>query len=161
MENHDADVSVVRQQGFECQGPIDVAVELDGGRLDITLVEDPAASEVTVQVRPGPTGHPPWNIGINGLLSWLGERTGAVSLSELAAEAVRRTTIDFAGGRLTVCAPREFPLRTVPLIIQVSAPSGSSITARSGSADVAVTGEAARLEITTGSGQVRARRCTG
>ena len=130
MEHDDADVSVVRQLGFECQGPIDVSVELDGGRLDITLGEDTAAtSEVTVQVRPGWTGPHSWNVGINGLLSWLGEQTGAVPLSELAAEAVRRTTIDFAGGRLTVCAPREFPLRTVPLIIQVSAPAGSSITA--------------------------------
>jgi hypothetical protein len=161
VEHDDADVSVVRQQSFECQGPIDVSVELDGGRLDITLVEDAAASEVTVQIRPGSSGQPPWNVGINGLLSWLGEQTGAVPLSELAAEAVRRTAIEFAGGRLTVCTPREFPLRTVPLIIEVSAPSGSSITARSGSADVAVAGEAARLETTTGSGQVRAQRCTG
>ena len=161
MEHDDADVSVVRQQSFECQGPIDVSVELDGGRLDITLVEDAAASEVTVQIRPGSSGQPPWNVGINGLLSWLGEQTGAVPLSELAAEAVRRTAIEFVGGRLTVCTPREFPLRTVPLIIEVSAPSGSSITARSGSADVAVAGEAARLETTTGSGQVRAQRCTG
>lgn len=161
MEHDDADVSVVRQQGFECQGPIDVSVELDGGRLDITLVEDAAASDVTVQIRPGSTGQSSWNVGINGLLSWLGEQTGAVPLSELAAEAVRRTAIDFAGARLTICGPREFPLRTVPLIIQVSAPAGSSITARSGSADVAIAGEAARLETTTGSGQVRAQRCTG
>lgn len=40
MEHDDADVPVVRHQSFECQGPIDISVELDGGRLDITLVED-------------------------------------------------------------------------------------------------------------------------
>ncbi|MGH3844978.1 MAG: DUF4097 family beta strand repeat-containing protein [Pseudonocardiaceae bacterium] len=160
MAHDDTDVSAVRQQGFECQGPIEVSVELDGGRLDITLRDDTAA-EVTVQVRPGSTGQPPWTVGINGLLSWLGEQTGATPLGELAAEAVRRTTIDFTGQRLTVRSPREFPLRSVPLIIQVCAPSGSSITARSGSADVGVTGEAAGLDTTTGSGQVRAQRCTG
>ncbi len=162
MEHDDTGVPVVRQQDFECEGPIDVFVELDSGRLDIQLQEDSAGpGGVAVQIRADPASQPPWSTGIAGLLSWLGEQTGAAPPGELAAEAVRRTTIDFTGRRLTVRSPREFPLRSVPLMIQVRAPSGSSITARSGSADIAVDGVADRLDASTGSGQVRAQRCTG
>lgn len=162
MEDDDTDSSVIRQQNFECSGPITIWVELDAGRLDINLRESTAGrGEISVQIRPDPTGQPLWNIGINGLLSWLGERTGASQPGELADEAVRRTMIDFSEQRLTIRSPREFPLRTVPLIVQVSAPSGSSITARSGSADVGVIGVSAGLDAATGSGQIRAHRCTG
>ncbi len=165
MEHDDTDASTVRQQNFECQEPIDISVELDSGRLDITLEEGPeedtADPGVTVQIRPDPTSQPPWNVGIGGLLNWLGEQTGATPPGALAAEAVRRTVIDFTGRRLTVRTPREAPLRTVPLMIEVSAPAGSSINARSGSADVAVTGVSAALDVATGSGQVQAQRCTG
>ncbi|MGH3511271.1 MAG: DUF4097 family beta strand repeat-containing protein [Pseudonocardiaceae bacterium] len=165
MEHDDTDASVVRQQDFECQGPIDISVELDSGRLDITLEDGPeegtAGPEVVVQIRPDPTSQPPWAVGIGGLLNWLGEQTGATPPGALAAEAVRRTVIDFTGQRLTVRTPRELPLRTVPLIIQVSAPPGSSINARSGSADVAVTGMAAALDAATGSGDVRLGTVSG
>ncbi|MDQ2791391.1 MAG: DUF4097 family beta strand repeat-containing protein [Actinomycetota bacterium] len=161
MEHDDTDASVVRQQDFECQGPIDISVELDAGRLDITLADDAADRGIGVQIRPDPTSQPPWNVAIGGLLNWLGEQTGASPLNAVAAEAVRRTVIDFTGRRLTVRTPREGPLRTVALIVQVSAPAGSSINARSGSADVAVTGAAAALDVVTGAGQVRAQRCTG
>lgn len=165
MEHDDTDVSVVRQQDFRCEGAIDIRVELDSGRLDITLSEglekSAAPHGISVQIRPDPTSQPLWNVGIGGLWTWLGGQTGTTPLGELAAEAVRRTVIDFTGQRLTVRTPREYPLRTVPLIIQANAPSGSSISARSGSADVAVTGVAASFDAATGSGQVRAQRCTG
>jgi Toastrack DUF4097 len=161
MERDDTTVPVVRQQDFECAGPIDVSVELDSGRLDIQLAEGAVGPGVTVQVRADPVSQPPWTAGIAGLLSWLGEQTGGAPPAELAAEAVRRTVIDFTGQRLTVRSPRDFPLRTVPLTIQISAPSSSSITARSGSADIAVDGVADRLDASTGSGGVRAHRCTG
>ena len=171
---HDTNASVVRQERFGCPGPADIRVELDAGRLEIALSEDSAVStdstvstdtagsgEVAVRVRPDLTNQPPWNVGITSLLSWLGGQTGAAPLGELAAEAVRQTSIDFTGQRLTVRSPREFPLRTVPLIIQVSAPAGSSISARGGSADIAVTGVAAQLDAATGSGEIRAQQCTG
>ncbi|MGH3837453.1 MAG: DUF4097 family beta strand repeat-containing protein [Pseudonocardiaceae bacterium] len=164
MEHDDTNVPVVRKQDFECAGPIDISVELDSGRLDIQLEKDTEGTVrpgVAVQVRADPAGQPPWTAGIAGLLSWLGEQTGGAPPGELAAEAVRRTVIDFTGHRLTVRSPRDFPLRAVPLTIQISAPSGSSITARSGSADIAVDGMADRFDASTGSGQVRAQRCTG
>lgn len=171
MEHDDTDASVGRQARFECLGPADIRVELDGGRLDIALGDNiegaegsrdtAGTGEVAVQIRPDLTNQPPWNAGITSLLSWLGGQTGAAPLGELAAEAVRQTLIDFTGRRLTVRSPREFPLRAVPLIILVSAPAGSSIIARGGSADIAVTGVAAQLDAATGSGEVRAQQCTG
>ena len=160
MEHGDANAPVVRKVEFECAGPIDASIDLDSGRLDIQL-EDSASAVVAVQVRADPALQPPWTAGIAGLLSWLGEQAGGSPPGELAAEAVRHTVIDFTGQRLTVRSPRDFPLRAVPLTIHISAPPGSSITARSGSADITVDGVADRLDASTGSGQVRAQRCTG
>jgi hypothetical protein len=160
VEHGDANAPVVRKVEFECAGPIDASIDLDSGRLDIQL-EDSASAVVTVQVRADPALQPTWTAGIAGLLSWLGEQAGGSPPGELAAEAVRHTVIDFTGQRLTVRSPRDFPLRAVPLTIHISAPLGSSITARSGSADITVDGVADRLDASTGSGQVRAQRCTG
>ncbi|MGH3942418.1 MAG: DUF4097 family beta strand repeat-containing protein [Pseudonocardiaceae bacterium] len=162
MEHGNTDVTVVRQQDFECEGPIEISVEMGSGRLDVQLVEGAAgAGSVAVQIRPDPPGQLPWAAGIGSLLTWLGEQTGTTQPGELAAEAARNTAIDFTGQRLFVSSPRDFPLRTVPLTIQVTAPAGSSIIARSGSADIAVDGVADRFDASTGSGQVRAQRCTG
>lgn len=162
MEHDSPAAMVVRQQEFECEGPIEISVEIGGGRLDVQLVDGGVeAGPVTVQVRPDPPGHLPWSAGLGGLLTWLGEQTGAAPPGDLAAEAARCTAIDFTGRRLSICSPQNFPLRTVPLTIQVTAPAGSSITVRSNSADVAVDGVAERLDASTGSGQVRAQRCTG
>ncbi|MGH3856886.1 MAG: DUF4097 family beta strand repeat-containing protein [Pseudonocardiaceae bacterium] len=169
MEHDDADAPVIRQQEFTCEGPIDIWVALDSGRLDITLEQGPekdpekdtAPQGVVTRISPDATDQPPWHGGIGGLLTWLGEQTGTTPLGDLAAEAARHTVIDFTGRRLTVRAPREYPLRTVPLTIQVTAPSGSSINARGGSADIAITGVAANVDAATGSGQVQAQRCTG
>jgi hypothetical protein len=161
VEHGDANPPVVRKVEFECAAPIDASVELDSGRLDIQLDDSADGLGVAVQVRADPAIQPPWTAGIAGLLSWLGEQAGGNPPGDLAAEAVRRTVIDFTGQRLIVRSPRDFPLRAVPLTIHISAPSGSSITARSGSADVTVDGVADRLDASTGSGQVRAQRCTG
>ncbi|HEY6425228.1 MAG TPA: DUF4097 family beta strand repeat-containing protein [Pseudonocardiaceae bacterium] len=162
MENDGTDVAEVRKQDFECDGPVEVSVELGSGGLHIKLTEGGAGTgSVTVQVRPDPAGRPQWSTGFEGLLTWLGEQAGTAPPGELAAEAVRRTVIDFTGGRLTVRTPRELPLRSVPLEIQVTVPSSSSITARSGSADIDIDGVTGRLDASTGSGQVRAEPRTG
>jgi hypothetical protein len=161
VEHGEVNAPVIRKVEFEGAAPIDASVELDSGRLDIQLDESTDGVAVAVQVRADPAIQPPWTAGIAGLLSWLGEQAGSSPPGELATEAVRRTVIDFTGQRLTVRSPRDFPLRAVPLTIHISAPSGSSITARSGSADITVDGVADRLDASTGSGQVRAQRCTG
>lgn len=162
MENSDTDVTVVRRQHFECAGPVEVAVELGAGRLDVRLSDDPGSTgELAVQVRPDPAAGPPWSAGITGLLSWLGEQAGATQPGELAAEAARSTVIEFTGHRLTVRTPQHVPLRTVPLAIEVSAPAGCSVVARSASADITVDGSADRMDASTETGQLRAQRCTG
>ncbi|MGH3793909.1 MAG: DUF4097 family beta strand repeat-containing protein [Pseudonocardiaceae bacterium] len=162
MEQDDTDVTVVRQQDFDCAGPVELCVELGNGRLDVRLIEPTeAAATVGVQIRPDPTGRPPWNAGVAGLLTWLGEQAGAATSGDLAAEAVRHTLIDCTGQRLTVRTPQDAPLRSVALTIQLTAPAGSALLARSGSADVLVDGVAGRLDASTGAGQVRAQQCTG
>lgn len=174
MKRDDTDAAVVRREHFDCSGPVDIRAALDGGQLDIALGEGSASTpdaadgtgtagsgEVAVHVSADPTNQPLLNVGITNLLNWLGGQPGTASLDRLAAEAVRQTVIDFTGQQLTVRSPQEFPLRTVPLFVTVSAPAGSSIIARSGSADIAVTGLAAKLDAATGSGEVRAQHCTG
>ncbi len=165
VEHDGTEMTVVRQQHFACEGPVEVCVELDAGRLDVRLVEPEespaAADEVFVQIRPDPKGQPLWGAGIGGLLSWLGEQAGVGQPGDVAAEATGNTVIDFTGRRLTVRTPRDAPFPTVAVTIEVSAPAGSSVLARSGSGDITVDGVADRLDATTGSGQVLAQRCTG
>lgn len=161
MEQSDPDPSRVYQQCFACTGPVEVTVELGAGRLDVQLNQDTDGAELTVQVRPDPAAGPPWSSGITGLLSWLGEQAGTIQPSDMAIEAARRTAIDFTGNRLTVRTPQDIPLRSVPLTITVSAPSGSSVIARSAAGDITVDGVADRLDASTSTGQVRAQRCTG
>ena len=158
----DTDPTVVRHQDFECDGPIDITVELGAGRADVRLVEGAAgAGSASVSVRAPDTTATSWPTGLGGLLSWLGEQAGQLAPGELAAEAVRLTVIEYGEGRLLVQAPRDMPLRSVPLVVAVTAPSGSTVTARAGSADVTVDGVAARLDVSTGSGDLRAQRCAG
>lgn len=161
MQQSDAGPSQVRRESFECGGPVEAAVEFGAGRLDVQLEPDTEVTGLTVQVCPDPAAGPPWSSGITGLLSWLGEQAGAIQPSDMAVEAARRTVIDFTGHRLTVRTPQDIPLRTVPLTITVTAPSGSSVIARSAAGDITVDGVADRLDATTGTGQVRAQRCTG
>lgn len=153
---------MVRQQDFDCTEPADVVADVGAGRLEMQLLEPPAATgTVTVRVRPDQSTGSPFGAGLAGLLSWLGEQTGTTAPGELAAQAARQTWIEFDGKRLTVQTPREMPLRTVPLSITVTAPARSTLTARSGSADVDVDGIAARVDASTGSGGVRVQRCEG
>lgn len=153
---------MVRQQDFDCAEPVDVVAELDAGRMDVTLQEPVAATgTIVVRVRPDRFTTSPLAAGLAGLLGWLGEQASATAPAELAAEAARQTRIEFDGARLTVQAPRDMPLRTVPLAISVTAPARSSLTARSGSADLTVDGVAVRIDASTGSGDVRVQRCEG
>lgn len=167
MDHDDTEVPELRQQHFDCDAAIEIYVDLGGGQLDVQLLDTELTTDtagegtLTVQVRVDPKARPPWSAGITGLLSWLGEQAGTMPSGDLGAEAIQHTVIDFTGQRLTVQTPRDAPLHAVPLIIQVSAPAGSSVTARSGSADITVDGVADRLHASTGSGQVRAQRCTG
>ena len=156
------ETAMVRQQDFECDGPVEIIVWLGAGRLDVQLVQgEGSVPRVAVQVRQDETARASWNVGLTNLLGWLGEYTGQVAPGELASAAICATLIKFADRRLTVQTPREMPLRTVPLAVTVTAPTNSTVTARAGSADVTVDGVTARLDVTTGSGELRVQRCEG
>jgi hypothetical protein len=149
---------VVRQQSFESAGEVDLDLGVGAGKIEVRLSEEPG---VHVEVRHYPEGGGAWSSGMSSLLSWVsgqfGDQVGDVS----PGEAIRQTRIDFSGGRLVVRTPKALPLRTVPIAVTVRAPSGSHVNAQGGSADVVVGGQAGRLELTTGSGDINADQASG
>ncbi|WP_157647806.1 DUF4097 family beta strand repeat-containing protein [Actinomycetospora chiangmaiensis] len=184
-----------RRERFDAAGPAELVVELDAGRVDVRLDSrpDPTAA-VTVEVVADREGAPGWVQGLAGLVDAAGglERRFGFDLSavaglgvrrdespeERAARAVAETTVEWAGGVLTVRSPREVALRTIPLTITVHAPESSAVTVRAGAAPVDVAGSpgpatirttgtvsldrvAARSSITCGAGDVTVGRVDG
>lgn len=116
----------------------------------------PAAS-IVVEVRYEPRGD---DFGLLGLVNWVTGQLGGRNRA-FAEQAVEETLIEVHGNRLVVHGPRHMPLRGVPLAISVSAPAGSSLHTRSGSADVRVTGTAGSAHVGTGSGDISLQRAQG
>jgi hypothetical protein len=147
---------LVRQQSWPCDGPAELELAVDVGRIRVDLVE--GGSEVRAEVRHDPTAGGMIGQGVSGLMSWLGASGigPGVDPDQLAREAVRAAEISWsdAGRRLVVRSPQELPLRAVPLAVTVTAPARSRITARTGSGDVTVSGTAGWTAVRTGSGQV-------
>lgn len=144
---------LVRQQSWAVDGPAELELSVDVGRIRVHLDVD-GAKEVTVEVRHDPTAGGGWAQGLSGIISWLGSAGG--DPAQLAAEAVRAAEITWSesGRRLVVRSSTELPLRVVPLAVTVSAPAGSRLAARTGAGDVTVTGHAAWAAVRTGSGAV-------
>ncbi len=155
---------LVRQERHPCDGPAELDVTIGPGRVSIRLAE---VDEVQVEVRHEPGLAGGWTEGLTGLISWIGEATAytgiELSTTELGAEAVRATTITWSevGRRLVVQGPVDQPLRSVPLSVSISAPQGSRVAVRTGSADVTVTGPAGTTTVRTGSGKVSVERVDG
>jgi hypothetical protein len=152
------DAEVVRQQGFDVEGPLRLDLLIGSGRVEVRLTEEPGAF---VEVRHHPMAHGPWAQGISGLLSWFSGEFGSGEEGDMITEAVRETTLDLTDDRLTVRTPKSLPLRHVPLALTVRAPVGSTVEVRSGSAEVFVYGAAGKLMVSTGSGDVHAERADG
>lgn len=160
----DDGAALVRQQSWPADGPAELELSVDVGRIRVQLDEqvgDGGAQEVRVEVRHDPSAGGSWSQGISGLLNWLGagpEGGGGPidELDRLAAEAVRAATITWSEGarRLVVRSASEMPLRVVPLAVTVSAPAGSRLAARAGAGDVRVTGTAGWTAVRTGSGDI-------
>ncbi|MFE2751699.1 DUF4097 domain-containing protein [Actinosynnema sp. NPDC059335] len=143
---------VVRQQGFDVDGVAEIDVALVAGRVRVHLVDEPG---VHVELRHDPSPGESWTAGLNGLLNWVNNQFGTVPGQPSGpAEAVRDARVELSGARLKVHASKALPLRAVPLSVTVRAPLGSHVIAKTGSADVTVTGAAGRLEIQTGTGDV-------
>ncbi|WP_433263828.1 DUF4097 family beta strand repeat-containing protein [Actinosynnema sp. CS-041913] len=156
MEGETVESDVVRQQSFEVEGAVEIDIALLAGRVRVHLVDEPG---VHVEVRHEASAGEAWTAGLNSLLSWVNDQFGAGRGQPTGpAEAVRDARVELTGQRLSVQSSKSLPLRAVALGVTVRAPIGSSVIAKSGAADVTVTGAAARLEIRTGTGDVTADR---
>lgn len=145
----------VRQQSWTVDGPADIDVTVDVGRVRIDLAE--GGEEVRVEVRHEPTAGSGFELGFGGLVSWLATAAGASLGGSVPAAAVRTAEITWQdrSRRLIVRSATELPLRMVPLAVTVSAPASSTVTVRTGAGDVTIDGRAGRATAKTGSGDVR------
>lgn len=165
---------LVRQQSWPVDGPAELELSIDVGRVRVELTDSPG--EVRVQLRHDPSAGTGWTQSLGGLISWLGNAAGSPFDADrpdpaaLAADAVAAAEITWSESarRLVVRNSQELPLRVVPLAVTVSAPEGSRLSARTGAGDITATGSAGESDITTGSGDVslgavdgRARLRTG
>ncbi|HEY0636781.1 MAG TPA: DUF4097 family beta strand repeat-containing protein [Pseudonocardiaceae bacterium] len=147
-----------RAEDLNANDPGDAGTAGAGDPADRTTA--PAARTITVEVRAAPRVVDSW--GLTGLLNWVNGQFGQPPFgqgrTDVAQQAVRETEVSVQGNRLVVRAPRQLPLRSVPLLVTVQAPAGSAVAAGAGSADVRVDGTAGRVRVDTGSGDVRVER---
>ena len=144
----------VRLESFEVDGTLDVDLSIDAGRVEVRLVDEPGAH---VELRHDPSAASPWVAGFSGLLRWFGSQFGE-NPEDIPARAIDQARVEMVGQRLVVRMPKEVPLRGVPIVLTVRAPSGSHVQVQSASADVRTTGAAGRLSVTTGTGEISAER---
>jgi hypothetical protein len=151
---------MVRRQEWRSDGPAELELSADVGRIRVHLEDQPdGAGEVRVEVRHDPSAGNSWSQGLSGIISWLGGATAGGgtpggSVEELAAEAVSAAEISWSesGRRLVVRSSQDLPLRVVPLAITVWAPTRSRLAARIGAGEVRATGKAGWAGVRTGSG---------
>lgn len=149
----------VRRESWPVQGTAELEVTVDVGRVTVHLdANGPGVGtgQVTVEVRHDPTVGGGWAQGLTGIVTWLGNATGAPAgdPAQLAADAVAAAEISWSepARRLVVRSSQELPLRVVPLAVTITAPEGSRVAARTGAGDVTVTGSASWAAVRTGSG---------
>lgn len=149
-----------RTEHFPTSGPVELEVHVGSGSVLVELVELSALAvdvvEVTVQAGPGSW----WQQGLSGMLSMLGagqgDTAGRTDPAGLGSDAVTTTHISFSPSRqrLVVRSPQAGAARAVPLDVQITAPAGSRVLTRTGSASVEVTGTAGSVDSSAGSGEV-------
>ncbi|CRK58497.1 FIG00844639: hypothetical protein [Alloactinosynnema sp. L-07] len=131
----------ISTRAFEADGPVELSLTIGSGSIEVRLADEPG---VTVTVRHAPGDASP----LADLMSWVSGALGEDAPADVPAEAIRQTRIEFGAGRLVVRSPQTLPLRGVPLAVVVTAPKGSHVEVRAGSAPVTVTGDAGRVEAT-------------
>jgi hypothetical protein len=156
-ESRPEDTGHVREEEFEATGPIEIDVVVGAGRIEVKLSERPG---VRVSVRYDTDAADQWIPGLSGLLNWVSDQFGTPSEGS-PDDAVRQTRIDLTGSRLVVRTPKPLPMRGVPLAVVIEAPNGSHVESKSGSATLAVTGSAGRLNVISGTGDVSVDRADG
>jgi hypothetical protein len=149
---------LVRQQSWRVDGPAELELATDVGRVRVHLEDLPEdGGELRVEVRHDPAASNAWTQGLSGLINWLGNAAGSGfggDADQLAVDAVSAAEISWSEGsrRLVVRSSQELPLRAVPLAITVWAPTRSRLAARVGAGDVRVSGRAGWAGVRTGSG---------
>lgn len=172
-EQRNGDDGLVRSQTFEAGGPLEVDVDVPGGRVDIHLGE----GDTVVEVRQDDSS-PPWAEPASGLLNWVGDFFGGqfgpgqfggqfgggqfgAGLAGTPADLVEQTRIEKLGDHLVVRTPKALPPRGGAVAVTVRAPEGSHLTVRTRFAAVTVTGTAGRVSVSTGSGDVAIEQADG
>ena len=171
--------SLVREESREVDGPVDLDVAVDVGRVDVHLTASAAPAdgaetpdgdgaatktgrEVRVEVRHDPAATGGWAQRLGEVASWLGAVGAGPDTPpdsvDSGADGVRAAEISWtdAGPEqalgLRVRSSTDLPLRMVPLVVTVWAPAGSRVNARTGAGDVTVQGRAERATVRTGAG---------
>lgn len=157
---------LVRTQEFPTDGPVELDLGVTTGRIDVLLGDatGDTTAPVTVELRHDTGSGSPWTQGIASTLTWLSEQFRdqiGTDLAASAADAIEQTRIDMVAGRLVVRAPKQLPLRHIPLALTVRAPAGSHLEVKAGSARVTATGTAGRASLHTTSGETALERATG
>jgi hypothetical protein len=149
---------LVRQQSWSVDGPAELELATDVGRVRVHLEDLPeGGGELRVEVRHDPGANNALTQGISGLINWLGNATGGGfggDPDQLAVDAVSAAEISWSESsrRLVVRSSQELPLRAVPLAITVWAPTRSRLAARVGAGDVRASGRAGWAGVRAGSG---------
>ncbi|MPY78605.1 MAG: DUF4097 family beta strand repeat protein [Actinophytocola sp.] len=167
---------LVRTQEFPTDGPVELDLGVTTGHIDVLLSGAPngtdgddtasdttGATTIAVELRHDTASGSPWTQGIASTLSWLSEQFRdqlGPELAGSASDAIEQSRIDMLGGRLVVRAPKQLPLRHIPLALTVRAPAGSHLEVKTGSARVTVTGTAGRATLHTSSGDIALERAT-
>lgn len=165
-----------RTQEFDTPKPVELDISNNLGPVDIEFT-DTASTRVEVR-HDSRSDALAWRSGLTGLLSWvseqLAENAAKAGPGERAnadkersrnartpiADAIDQTRIDLTGNRLVARTPTTAPLRTVPLSIKVRAPEQSHVGVRTGSGAVTLTGQASRVQIQSGAGEISVDRAS-
>lgn len=166
---------LARTQEFDTPKPVELDVSNNLGPVDIEFT-DTASTRVEIRYDSGSEALA-WRSGLTGLLSWVGEqlaenagRAGADRANAdkdrgrgartPIADAIDQTRVDLTGNRLVARTPSTAPLRTVPLSIGVRVPEQSHVGVRTGSGAVNLSGQASRVQIQSGAGEISVDRAS-
>lgn len=186
----DESSETVRTESWPCDQAGELELSIDVGRIDVGLSDDASTVEVELRAdlsrggnwTKGLSGVLNWlgeSTGPSGSI-----RVGGHDISfggrdfpfggpdfdlsdlkglDLEAEAVRAAEITWSekSRRLVVHSPTRMPLRIVPLVLTVRAPSRSRILLRTGSGQITVTGQCGQAKVRTSSGDVELDTVSG